>query len=204
MDENERSHYRGCRVYRIEPGCTLVKSRLQGPYPGQFVPLGYGKNLAWLETLEKQNLEVVQEDIRDSEAVSEAVRNVDVVVHLAAQVAVTTSVTEPRIDFEINTTGTLNVLEALRQVNPEALLLYTSTNKVYGRMEEVAVVDTGSSYALSDFPEGIPETLPAGFSFSLWLLQGCGRCLCTRLRPNLRSENGRVSNVVYLRDPPVW
>ena len=118
---------------------------------------GTEKNVAWLETLEKQNLEVVQEDIRDAEAVSEAVRKMDVVVHLAAQVAVTTSVTEPRIDFEINTTGTLNVLEALRQVNPEALLLYTSTNKVYGRMEEVAVVDTGSSYALSDFPEGIPE-----------------------------------------------
>ncbi len=73
---------------------------------------GTEKNLAWLETLEKQNLEVVQEDIRDSEAVSEAIRNVDVVVHLAAQVAVTTSVTDPRIDFEINTTGTLNMLES--------------------------------------------------------------------------------------------
>ncbi len=88
----------------------MVRTRLQGPYSGQSVPLGYGKNLAWLETLEKQNLEVVQEDIRDAEAVSEAIRNVDVVVHLAAQVAVTTSVTEPRIDFEINTTGSLNVL----------------------------------------------------------------------------------------------
>ena len=106
---------------------------------------------------------MVQEDIRDSEAVSEAIRNVDVVVHLAAQVAVTTSVTEPRIDFEINTTGTLNVLEALRQVNPEALLLYTFTNKVYGRMEEVSVVDTGSCYAFSDYPEGIPETYPLDF-----------------------------------------
>ena len=55
------------------------------------------------------------------------------------------------------------MLEALRQVNPEALLLYTSTNKVYGRMEEVSVVDTGSSYAFSDFPEGIPETYPLDF-----------------------------------------
>jgi len=55
------------------------------------------------------------------------------------------------------------VLEALRQVNPEALLLYTSTNKVYGRMEEVAVVDTGSCYAFSDVPKGIPETYPLDF-----------------------------------------
>ena len=83
--------------------------------------------------------------------------------NLAAQVAVTTSVTEPRIDFEINTTGTLNVLEVLRQVNPGALSLYTSTNKVYGRMEEVSVVDTGSSDALSDYPEEIPESYPLDF-----------------------------------------
>ena len=165
---------------------------------------GTEKNVAWLESIENQNLAVLQKDIRDFDAVSQAMRNVDVVVHLAAQVAVTTSVTDPRIDFEINTTGTLNVLEALRQVNPEALLLYTSTNKVYGRMEEVSVVDTGSSYSFSDYPEGIPETLPTGFSLSLWVLQGCGGCLCTRLCPNLRSENGRVSNVVYLWDPPVW
>ena len=124
---------------------------------------GTEKNVAWLESLEKQNLEVVQEDIRDSKAVSEAIRKVDVVVHLAAQVAVTTSVTDPRIDFEINTAGTLNVLEALRQVNPGALLLYTSTNKVYGRMEEVSVADTGSCYVFSDYPEGIPETYPLDF-----------------------------------------
>ena len=124
---------------------------------------GTEKNVAWLESIKKQNLEVLQKDIRDPEAVSEAIGNVDVVVHLAAQVAVTTSVTDPRIDFEINTAGTLNVLEALRQVNPEAPLLYTSTNKVYGRMEEVSVVDTGSSYTFSDYPEGIPETYPLDF-----------------------------------------
>ncbi len=59
---------------------------------------GTEKNVAWLETLENQNLEVLQKDIRDFDAVSQAIRNVDVVVHLAAQVAVTTSVTDPRID----------------------------------------------------------------------------------------------------------
>lgn len=124
---------------------------------------GTEKNVAWLQSLKESGLEVVQGDIRDPEVLSEAIRNVEAIVHLAAQVAVTTSVTDPRTDFEINATGTLNVLEALRQVNPEALLLYTSTNKVYGGMEEVAVVDTGNSYAFSDYPQGIPETYPLDF-----------------------------------------
>jgi len=124
---------------------------------------GAEENMAWLESKDEQNLELLEADIRDSRAVSEAIHNVDVVFHLAAQVAVTTSVTDPRIDFEINTMGTLNVLETLRQVNPEALLLYSSTNKVYGRMEDVSVEDTGSSYAFRDYPEGIAETYPLDF-----------------------------------------
>jgi CDP-paratose 2-epimerase len=86
-----------------------------------------------------------------------------VVLHLAAQVAVTTSVTDPRTDFEINALGTFNVCEAVRQAAPDALLLNASTNKVYGHMPEVEVVQRGRCYAYADLPHGVPESQPLDF-----------------------------------------
>jgi len=89
---------------------------------------GVEENLTYLEG--RENLEIALGDVRDYERLREVVKGVDVIYHLAAQVAVTTSITNPREDFEVNALGTLNVLEAARHSHP--IVLYASTNKVYG------------------------------------------------------------------------
>jgi CDP-paratose 2-epimerase len=123
---------------------------------------GTRANLEWLR--EAGPLAMVEGDVRDAEAVRTVVADVrpDAVVHLAGQVAVTTSVTDPRTDFEVNAHGTLNVLEALRGARPEALLIYTSTNKVYGALEGRAVVDGGRRYQFAD-GQAVSEETPLDF-----------------------------------------
>ena len=90
-------------------------------------------------------------------------RGVDAVLHLAAQVAVTTSVDDPRTDFDTNAGGTFNLLEAVRTVTPEAKLLFASTNKVYGGMEGQPVVLSGGRYDFADLPAGASERTPLDF-----------------------------------------
>jgi CDP-paratose 2-epimerase len=87
----------------------------------------------------------------------------DLILHLAAQVAVTTSVTNPREDFEINAWGTLNLLEAARLYCKDAVVIYASTNKVYGGMEDLRIGEIDGRYAYLDHPEGIAETRPLDF-----------------------------------------
>ena len=94
---------------------------------------GTEKNIRWLNGL-KGNLEIIIGDIRKEKKVKEAAKNTDVIYHFAAQVAVTGSVADPREDFEINALGTLNLLEAMRKFSPESILLFSSTNKVYGEL----------------------------------------------------------------------
>jgi CDP-paratose 2-epimerase len=92
-----------------------------------------------------------------------AERRPDMVLHLAAQVAVTTSYTNPREDFEINALGSFNVMEAVRLRAPEAFVLYASTNKVYGGMETVPVVLGEHGYRFAELPLGVPEHQPLDF-----------------------------------------
>ena len=103
-------------------------------------------NLSWLESLKKNSFQLIEADIRDQEAINKAVAGKDVVVHLAGQVAVTTSVINPQEDFEINAQGTLNVLEAARNSSQNPIVLYASTNKVYGGMEDIQVIETETNY----------------------------------------------------------
>ena len=118
--------------------------------------VGVSQNAAWLRSTYPQ-IEIRQEDVRDAAAMLRAVEGVDQVFHLAAQVAVTTSVTDPRTDFEINLAGTVNTLEAVRQAAPGARFFYTSTNKVYGGMEDVGVEQCGERYEYVGLPEGVSE-----------------------------------------------
>jgi CDP-paratose 2-epimerase len=111
---------------------------------------GVERNLAWLRATHGDRLEVLQGDVRDAAAVARAVRGASAVFHLAAQVAVTTSLLDPVHDFEVNARGTLNVLEAVRGEDPPPFVLFTSTNKVYGALEDVPLVDAGSRYAPVD------------------------------------------------------
>ncbi len=124
---------------------------------------GVDRNLAWLQERHGGRIRFIRGDVRDFPAVAEAVRQVDVIFHLAAQVAVTTSLIDPRTDFEINALGTLNVLEAARQARHRPIVLYTSTNKVYGAMEDVPVVEEATRYRYADRPFGIDERQPLDF-----------------------------------------
>jgi CDP-paratose 2-epimerase len=120
---------------------------------------GSQENLAWLRR-RSNHLHVVQGDVRDFEAIKDVVDDVDVIYHLAGQVAVTSSVNDPRSDFETNALGTLNVLEAARESGHRPIIVFTSTNKVYGNMEDVPVVEGHSRYTFTDRPNGISEAQP--------------------------------------------
>ena len=137
--------------------------------------LGTEANVAWLRQQHgADSFRLVVGDVRDYDALAEATRDADVVVHLAGQTAVTISVTDPRSDFEDNALGTFNALEAARCAGTDPIFLYASTNKVYGGMEEVAVVEQETRYAYRDFPFGIPETQLLDFHSPYGCSKGAG------------------------------
>lgn len=115
--------------------------------------------------LKTGRVSAVEGDVRDSEAVRRLVSEAlpDAVLHLAGQVAVTTSVTDPRTDFEVNALGTLNVLEAVRTARPEAVVVYASTNKVYGELGDRRVVERGRRYVFDGELAGVDELTPLDF-----------------------------------------
>ena len=135
---------------------------------------GTDKNVSWLRAEHGDRWELVEADIRDFESLCRIVAQADVIYHLASQVAVTTSVQDPRHDFEVNALGTFNVLEAARQSGRKPIVLYASTNKVYGGMEEVVVVEGPSDYAYRDYPYGIPEAHPLDFHSPYGCSKGAG------------------------------
>lgn len=137
---------------------------------------GAEKNAAWLRDEHGDRWILIQADIRDFDTLrrSLAESRPNVVYHLASQVAVTSSVLDPRHDFEVNALGTFNVLEAARLWGGRPIVLYSSTNKVYGGMEDVAVVETPTGYAYRDFPLGIPETQPLDFHSPYGCSKGTG------------------------------
>ncbi len=102
----------------------------------------------------------VRKDIRTLQSLAE---RTDVILHLAAQVAVTTSVTDPRTDFECNALGTFNVLEAARLSTARPIVLYASTNKVYGALEDLPVQELARRYAFAGGRSGVGESQPLDF-----------------------------------------
>ncbi|HJU11736.1 MAG TPA: GDP-mannose 4,6-dehydratase [Candidatus Binataceae bacterium] len=115
-------------------------------------------NLQWLRG--QGRLTFHDEDLRDANTVRELVlenADADLVLHLASQVAVTTSVANPRVDFEVNALGTFNLLEAARLIGLRAPIIYASTNKVYGQLRDLNVDAQGRRWELKDLPHGISE-----------------------------------------------
>jgi CDP-paratose 2-epimerase len=159
-------------------GCNLAHAWLQqGHTIRVFDNLsrpGSERNLEWLRASAGDTLHVIRGDIRHADAIAAAVHDVDVVVHLAGQVAVTTSVNNPREDFEINALGTFNVLEAARNAPKPPIVIYASTNKVYGGMEDLAIVEEPTRYRYRDLPNGIPETQPLDFHSPYGCSKGAG------------------------------
>jgi len=131
-------------------------------------------NMEWLRNNHGERLKFVFGDVRDFEKLSASILGADAVLHLASQVAVTTSVDNPREDFEINALGTFNVLEAVRHNCPDAAVLYASTNKVYGGMESVRIVEEETRYVYDDFIHGIPENFPLDFHSPYGCSKGTG------------------------------
>lgn len=124
---------------------------------------GTEKNLEWLRDGTK--FDFTQVDVRNRAAVDRVISEgrFDAVIHLAAQVAVTTSVVDPRTDFEVNALGTFNVLDAVRRYCPEAVFIFASTNKVYGKIAGAASELRGNRYAYVNRPHGIGESEPLDF-----------------------------------------
>src|SRR5258708_1485596 len=117
---------------------------------------GTERNLKWLITKHPARTTFVKEDVRNAFALPQHVKNQDAILHLAGQVAVTTSLLDPITDFEVNAAGTLNVLEAVRLPQPHAPLGFASTNKVYGKLDrnnvackETQPIDFHSPYGCS-------------------------------------------------------
>ncbi|MCG3114063.1 MAG: GDP-mannose 4,6-dehydratase [Candidatus Manganitrophus sp. SA1] len=127
---------------------------------------GVEQNLRWLRERHGSRLQVTVADVRNAFALQRAVRQAASVFHFAAQVAVTTSLAEPIDDFEVNARGTLNLLEAIRVLETPPPLLFTSTNKVYGELENLPLRQGIKRYE-PEAPEirtyGIGESRPLEF-----------------------------------------
>jgi CDP-paratose 2-epimerase len=133
---------------------------------------GVHRNLEWLrrECKDPERLKITVGDVRDAAAVQKAVQGATEVYHFAAQVAVTSSVIDPRHDFEVNALGTFNVLEAARKSGRQPFILFTSTNKVYGNLSKKQLVLTGKRYCTLD-NKGVNEAQP----LDLYSPYGCSK-----------------------------
>lgn len=137
--------------------------------------VGASKNLDWLEkTFGENSSRLIVGDVADAGLLMEAAKDVDVIVHLAGQVAVTTSVTNPRDDFEANALGTFNALEAARASERDPVFVYASTNKVYGGMEDVSLTEEATRWRYADLEHGCPETQPLDFHSPYGCSKGAG------------------------------
>ena len=140
-----------------------------------FSRAGAPRNLEWLKKdFGENSFNVITGDTRDASLMAESARDADVIVHLAGQVAVTTSVTNPRDDFESNALGTFNALEAARLSERNPIFLYASTNKVYGGMDDVALVEESTRWLYADLEHGCSESQPLDFHSPYGCSKGTG------------------------------
>src|SRR5436305_5710120 len=119
---------------------------------------GVHHNLKWLQKAagSSDRLQVTIGDVRDAAMVERAVSKANEIYHFAAQVAVTSSVSDPRFDFDVNVGGTFNILEAVRKAGRKPFLLFTSTNKVYGELNSHRLLAGSSRYSYADI-RGVSE-----------------------------------------------
>ena len=124
---------------------------------------GSYQNLEWLKT--QGEFEFIHGDIRNTNDVERTIKQhkPDVIYHLAGQVAMTTSIADPRMDFEVNVGGSFNLLNAVRLYSPESTIIYSSTNKVYGDLEQFEYRETETRYECIDKPNGFDETVNLDF-----------------------------------------
>jgi len=124
---------------------------------------GSCQNLEWLKS--QGEFQFINGDIRNSNDVERTIQNVkpDVIYHLAGQVAMTTSIADPRMDFEVNSGGSFNLLNAVRIYSPESTIIYSSTNKVYGNLEQFNYEETDTRYKCIEKSNGFDENVHLDF-----------------------------------------
>jgi CDP-paratose 2-epimerase len=159
-------------AYLVTGGCGFVGSNIaaalleHGNSTVVFDNLsrhGSPENLAWLRSLGE--FDFIQADIRDSGEVRRIFsgRSIEAVFHLAGQVAMTTSLQNPRLDFETNVAGTINLLEAVRESAPGAVLVYASSNKVYGELNGLSLMEKETRYMPADGSLAVDESAALDF-----------------------------------------
>jgi CDP-paratose 2-epimerase len=158
--------------YLITGGCGFVGSNLAAEVLKRGEELiifdnlfrfGSSKNLEWLKT--KGDFKYYPFDIRNLNDIEFVIKEEkpDVVFHLAGQVAMTTSISNPRLDFEINAIGTFNLLDSIRKYSSHTVVLYSSSNKVYGDFENLTFVENETRFECIEHPSGFSENLPLDF-----------------------------------------
>ena len=135
---------------------------------------GVARNLDWLKRRHPRRVSAVVADIRDEDAVRDAAMRCSGVFHMAAQVAVTTSMVDPMADFNINVRGTMHVLEALRRRVDRVPLVFASTNKVYGDLHDIALQDDGTAYLPAD-PDLRAHGVGEGRALDFYTPYGCSK-----------------------------
>lgn len=125
--------------------------------------LGSDRNKDWLHTL--GNFTFIHGDTRNKNDVENVIRegDFDAVFHLAGQVTMTKSITDPYKDFEINALGAMNLLDSIRKYSPQTAVFFSSTNKVYGDLENYTYEETPTRYICREFPNGFDESIPLDF-----------------------------------------
>lgn len=158
--------------YLINGGCGFLGSNIASEVlkRGECLTIfdnlsrvGSNENLEWLRTIGDFNF--IKANTADATTVENVVRDFkpDVIFHLAGQVAMTTSIANPRLDFETNVLGSFNILEAARKFAPAATIVFSSTNKVYGDFEHFHFDETSTRYICREYPNGFDETIPIDF-----------------------------------------
>lgn len=155
----------------LESGCRVVVA-------DALMRRGSNLNLKWLEEIDQGRglLRNYRIDLADNESLENLFRNessFDYVCHLGGQVAMTTSLDDPRRDFLTNAMGTLNVLESIRKYCPNAFLAYSSTNKVYGDLTGLRYVEYEKRFGIPDYPNGLDESMPLDFASPYGCSKGC-------------------------------
>jgi CDP-paratose 2-epimerase len=158
--------------YLITGGCGFLGSNIASKILEQGDELiifdslyrfGSYQNKEWLET--QGEFIFIHGDIRNTNDVERTIKihKPDVIYHLAGQVAMTTSIVDPRMDFEVNVGGSFNLLNAVRLYSPESTIIYSSTNKVYGDLEQFTYEETDTRYKCIEKPNGFDESVNLDF-----------------------------------------
>jgi len=158
--------------YLITGGCGFLGSNIASAILEQgndliifdsLTRVGSIQNLEWLKL--QSEFEFVHGDIRNINDVENLIKKYqpDVVYHLSGQVAMTVSILDPRMDFEVNVCGTFNLLNAIKLYSPNSIVIYSSTNKVYGDLEQFAYKETDTRYICTDKPDGFDEKTRLNF-----------------------------------------